>query len=491
MRLYSTEDSCARGEWSALAVLETFVAVAVAIWIAVASESLSLIAFWSLIGWMFLLRTEESAAAACRLFAVYYSAIDRILGCRCLFIPKTVFVKIHKPFATVGTLQLSKPYSGFRPDLRLWLMIERCWEILCFLTFVILLLMGTLAIKLSVGLRFLICHPIRSVFTIPENWIRSIGSLDLATPLEFVPGWAAYLREYDRQESEKNSRRNFLEKSRKLFQGPRIDDVRWNTLRDELSIREGLWIVLMVAVQSAVAWCVWHFRDTLLPLLSLHLDLILPLKMATLMIVFYFVIFSLSFSVTIVVGTPLRLLLHFPAYCYRLSLKATSITYFPLIWVIRQSVSTDSLTEQLEFVRDDKYSSLRRLLSWLLIGVIVFKVLCWSLIVRFKKECGNLIVDFFVDDYFTPTIQRWQIASLINSVMTLGFFYFLADRWLRRLKHNHPINEGLAWFSLRSLFLVTGLLGIYTFASNLWIILHHKPFLHLPPIGEPWWPQVP
>jgi hypothetical protein len=37
---------------------------------------------------------------------------------------------------------------------------------------------------------------------------------------------------------------------------------------------------------------------------------------------------------------------------------------------------------------------------------------------------------------------------------------------------------------------VSGLLGSSTFAANVWIIPHHKSFLHMPPIGKWWWLQV-
>lgn len=481
MRLVSGDGSYAKGEWSALAVVETLIAVATASWMAFLTGSLSSVAWWSLVGWLFMLRTNASSRDVCVLFCLFFSMITRLRGVPCLLVPKSVRARLATPWSAVGGYVISVPYSGLRLDLRLWQAVERIWSIVLNLIFIVLLLSGSLIIKLAVGGYHLFRHPVDSVLAIPQNWARAAGALDLFTPLEFVPGWTEFA--LLRHDSEPKRPWAFLE-------GPRLDDARWDTLRVETTLGEAVSLGVLVLLEVVVGWLVWSYYGPLSSFFKLQLDLWLPLKFAALLLSGLVAVGFIEATTVLLVGSPLRIVLYLPALCYRLALKATSITYFPLLWVVRQSTKSDELSEQLESIRDGKYSGARRVLSWVFLSLVTAKILWWSILVRLKEAAGDRVTAFFVDVYIAPTIQLWQIAGVANACLNIAFYYFFADPWLQSMKHGRRIDEPLAWGCLRIYLWTTGLLSLYCTAVNVWIIAHHEPFLQLPPVGTHWWPDV-
>src|SRR4051812_17824007 len=62
------------------------------------------------------------------------------------------------------------------------------------LIFIIILLFGSIIIKILVTVWTLVSHPLTTIRAVPENWMRSAFCLDSAIAPEFVPGTRSYLR---------------------------------------------------------------------------------------------------------------------------------------------------------------------------------------------------------------------------------------------------------------------------------------------------------
>jgi hypothetical protein len=105
MRWASTDASYEQSETSFLAILETVLAVCVTIWIAIELGSLWNIAFWSLVGWALLLRTEASMMRGAKWFVWYYLRSYYLFVTFCQYNPRSqiltsslLAVKIVVPF---------------------------------------------------------------------------------------------------------------------------------------------------------------------------------------------------------------------------------------------------------------------------------------------------------------------------------------------------------------------------------------------------------
>lgn len=188
-----------------------------------------------------------------------------------------------------------------------------------------------------------------------------------------------------------------------------------------------------------------------------------------------------------IIETPLRAILYLPVLFYRLSLKATSICYFPLLLLIQQSTSKVPLQLQLEQVRDGKWAALRRRMAWLFGGIVVMKIVAYSLQIRLVENWDASALGQFARLVVLPySLPAWQVATLVNAIIVIGFYY-LVDLILWRYRRGDKVAETGVLALLRCVIIVTGFLGIYTTVANVWIILHHEPFLRVPPIGV-WWP---
>jgi hypothetical protein len=190
-----------------------------------------------------------------------------------------------------------------------------------------------------------------------------------------------------------------------------------------------------------------------------------------------------------VISTPLRLVIYLPAYVYRLSLKSTAIAYFPLLLIIQQSTSNIPVMSQLEQVRDGRWSALRRVMAWVCIAALVAKQLIYSMGVRMADAWNSWHARDLLTVYIAPyELPKWQLATLVNSITVLVFYYFV-DVMLRRRKRGEVVPEQALLVLLRFVIVVTGILGLYSVAANIYIIANHQPFIVWPRLG-PWWPAI-
>ncbi len=159
MLLHSTAESVDKGEISLLAIVETILATAIAIYLSVKFDSLKWIAWTACVAPFFLLRTQDSIKLGFKLFLkIGYQFTDRIEK------PRNEIRKAE------NWVNLIKSIGG---------------QILLTCSLVI----GVALIRF-VSVLFTCCrHPFISISSIPANWCRAALYMDFCHPLELIPGY--------------------------------------------------------------------------------------------------------------------------------------------------------------------------------------------------------------------------------------------------------------------------------------------------------------
>jgi len=199
-----------------------------------------------------------------------------------------------------------------------------------------------------------------------------------------------------------------------------------------------------------------------------------------------FLIVVLYLLLTFVLG----LMLFVPAWAYRWSVKATSILYLPLIWVVRSSWPTGvTLRDRLEDFQHSKVEQLKRWYAgFVIVGLTVVPVavfLWWhATLAALADRVGLRIVNFVL---FTGEIEMWHVARLVNAAITVGVWLF-ADAELRGIQRGRGHTEESVGAVISTASFVRGLLGFYLVAVGLcifatevdWSTVHFR-FV--------WWPH--
>lgn len=180
-----------------------------------------------------------------------------------------------------------------------------------------------------------------------------------------------------------------------------------------------------------------------------------------------------------------------PALAYRVSLKYTSIIYFPLIWTI-SSLAPHSHNPYLLFTRTRKSDLSRLALALSIISLIVFgsKIFIYNELIHTinliplqapKAFAANLIGHIAID--------KWQIASLINSSLTVVAFLFAGIA----LQRQGALDEWSNSFMLGvhyTIVIIKSILSPYIIVWLGFILYNTWTQLELPPISPDWIPSV-
>src|SRR5271157_1542356 len=159
MLLHSTTESVDKGEISLLAILETILATAIAIYLSVKFDSLKWIAWPACVAPFFLLRTQDSIKLGFKLFLkIGYQFTDRIEK------PRNEVRKAE------NRVNLIKSIGGQ--------MLLTCS-----------LVIGVALIRFVSVLLTCCRHPFISISSIPANWSRAALIIDFCYPLELIPGY--------------------------------------------------------------------------------------------------------------------------------------------------------------------------------------------------------------------------------------------------------------------------------------------------------------
>jgi hypothetical protein len=191
----------------------------------------------------------------------------------------------------------------------------------------------------------------------------------------------------------------------------------------------------------------------------------------------------------ILVGTPLLALLFLPALFYRWSLKATSIIYAPLVFVVHTTFRrVPDLRTKLKLIKHSDMTLILALYAVCYVAAFLVKLVLMLNLPSFAEWWNGTPVRQFAALYVAPSeIPKWQLASLTNCAAALGTWLF-ARQALLRIEVGRPWHEGAVQ---RTLGFATGLrtvLALYTIACTGYLTLRAARGWHWPALGEKWLP---
>ncbi len=127
---------------------------------------------------------------------------------------------------------------------------------------------------------------------------------------------------------------------------------------------------------------------------------------------------------------------------YRITFKATSIVYLPLIWLIHSTVSAaDTVKKRLERITKGELEKLRRWISLLILPFLAAKIALVQGLLDATFIIGMFpseeIAQLFI---FPDSWPIWQVMLAIDAILTICLFYF-ADKALADLEHGGGFSE--------------------------------------------------
>lgn len=482
LRWISTEESYAKRQWTILAVIETIIASLFAIWLSARTESLIYFATWSAFGWLLLLRNPVADHRAYRMFQSFYEWwSEKFTGCE----EASTNLRDYDPF-DAGPERLLFSIGGIIGSIIL----------------LPALYVSSILIKVFAVMSACVTNPIQVFLSIPENWRRAALCLDIARPLELLPGLLDHLK-----------------KSHGAFKLYKPDDIRdpgdepfelldmrpryWATASAIHSfiavwyglVAVGLPVLLFATPAASHIWIwlkpilVWYAKQfgwpefvnslvsyswgwhTLLDILWLLLLFVGGLILAS--VVSYGGAWYLSRvqkMVSFVLRGPGRVLIYLPALLYRFALKATTIAYYPLLLYRNRYVGERSIMATLEDIRSHEKTRCR--IAYFLGVLFLLKLLFFSQVnaLLASATVGPVLALLIVP----ASIPWWHIAVAINCVITITLFHTAG-----RLQKNRPSASvqqprSFTKWILNATSVVAGILIFYALFCDALIIWKHR-----------------
>lgn len=177
-------------------------------------------------------------------------------------------------------------------------------------------------------------------------------------------------------------------------------------------------------------------------------------------------------AVVILVIAPIIVLGWLPAALYRISFKATSLAYAPLVWVARTTLQTDlSEKGRLERFTKGELEKARRWYSGIVLTIMAAKVgvmLRWVAVAQLLAQIPSQTL---IDKVIEPAkLPWWQITLLSDAVLTYLLLWF-ADAAIRRIDDAHPWPENVVEGVTSGTSYLRAVLGILTISHFLYLAL--------------------
>jgi hypothetical protein len=181
--------------------------------------------------------------------------------------------------------------------------------------------------------------------------------------------------------------------------------------------------------------------------------------------------------------------LFLPVFAYRLSLKATSIIYAPLVFVAHSTFSEGKdLRTKLELIKRGDLSRIRVWYGVIAIAAFLVKLVLMMNLPNFAEWWNGHPVSRFLAIYFAPAeIPKWQLAELANSVLAIGSMLF-ARHALLRYELQHPWPEVPVKRLLGFVSALRWLLALYAIVCLGYLTMRAAQHWHWPALGEKWIP---
>ena len=183
-----------------------------------------------------------------------------------------------------------------------------------------------------------------------------------------------------------------------------------------------------------------------------------------------------------------------PAFLFRLSVKSTSLVYWPLIYVVNKPFSDLSPRETIADLTKGKIDFIRRIVAVLILflhGISIAMLMSSIVVLNWLYQSGGPVVKVLFD-IFLPTdglhftMKLWHVAQIANALIVIGLWLY-ADIASRRIDGGHW-QEGTVKRVIGLLQTIQALLTIYTVSCTLAILLRYKLWELLPPIDFQFFP---
>lgn len=160
---------------------------------------------------------------------------------------------------------------------------------------------------------------------------------------------------------------------------------------------------------------------------------------------------------------PILLIGFLPSLVYRVSFKATSLAYLPLIWVVHITLrSPFRLKPRLERITKGELERVRRAVSWLIVTILVAKLaLMFDWVdkgyLQSKFPSQKVIALFIIPDRW----PWWQLTLGTDALLTF-FLLFFADSALARLDYEQRWRDQRVMTTISAVSFVRGALSVLT-----------------------------
>jgi hypothetical protein len=174
----------------------------------------------------------------------------------------------------------------------------------------------------------------------------------------------------------------------------------------------------------------------------------------------------------VALSIPFVLLGWLPSLVYRISFKATSLVYAPLIWVAHVTLQNPlPLKARLERITKGELEKVRRGLSWIIFTAVIAKLLLVvGLIDRTYFESRfpstRIASTIVIPDHW----PWWQISLTTDALLTF-FLFFFADAAITRIENQHTWPDNFVLNIVTSASFLRAVLSISTISYFFYIAL--------------------
>lgn len=174
---------------------------------------------------------------------------------------------------------------------------------------------------------------------------------------------------------------------------------------------------------------------------------------------------------------------------YRWSVKATSIVYLPLIFVLQSTFKgVANVPGMLRLLISSDITKLSVLAAGGIVAAFVGKLVAMIFIPTFVSWWQSHAALKFLSIYVAPAeIPRWQLVSVLNSILGIALFLF-ARRALQRIQMGMPLNDTLVQRLLGGVGALRWVLSGYTIICTGYLTVQAAYGWQWPRIGEEWFP---
>jgi len=189
---------------------------------------------------------------------------------------------------------------------------------------------------------------------------------------------------------------------------------------------------------------------------------------------------------------PIFFFLFIPAIIMRFSMKSTAIVWMPLLWIIPKATPKTQLETRLNLVNKSSWGRFVVFLSAGTVLLFTAKLLLYIGIAELASLWNNLSFAPSLTELIEPNaVPPWQIASLSNSLIAIGLFWFAGHQLI--LNSDSDSHTGLQkqttdW-TIRLASVIRSTLSLYTISCLLYIFIRMGLLVNWPPLGDnlfPW-----